>query len=100
MSSLEGCIELGPVGNICFLEDGFGCLGVFLESVCLRAESEIGHDDIATSLQQAKGKGERDAAATTSDNGSLAVEVVEGHVGVIELVSKSGSYGVNCVYQN
>ena len=89
MSRLEGCIELGPVGNICFLEDGFRCLGVFLESVCLRAESEIGHDHVATSLEQAEGEGERDAAAAASDNRSLAVEVVEGHVGVIELVLRA-----------
>ena len=60
MSRLEGCIELGPVGNICFLEDGFRCLGVFLESVCLRAESKIGHDHVATSLEQAEGEGERE----------------------------------------
>jgi hypothetical protein len=84
MGRLEDCVELGPVGHIGLLEDCFGCLGVFVKSVRLRAESKIGYDHVAASFEQAEGKIERDTAATAGNNGSLAVEIVEGHIGVIE----------------
>lgn len=80
MSSLESCIELGPVGHICLLEDRFRRLGVFVESICLRAKSEIGYDHVAAGFEQPEGERERDTAATACNNGSLAVEIVERHV--------------------
>ena len=88
MSDLEGCVELGPVGDISLLEDCFGSLGVFVQSICLRAKSQIGDDDVAASLEQAEGEGERDAAAATSDYRSLAIEIVEGHVGIFNWCSE------------
>jgi hypothetical protein len=80
MSNLEGRIELSPVGDSGLLEDSFGCVVVLVQGFGFSAESQIRHNHITACFEEAEGKCERDTAAAASDKGSLAAEIIEGHV--------------------
>jgi hypothetical protein len=80
VGDLEGRIELSPVGDIGLLENSFGCVGVLVQGFGFRAESQIRHNHIAPCFEKAEGKGKGDTAAAASDKGSLAAEIIEGHV--------------------
>lgn len=73
---------MGPIGDICFLEDGFRAAGEFLQGFGLIAESEVRHDYIAACFEESESESERDSTATAGHQGGLAIKLVNGHLGI------------------
>lgn len=79
-SCLESCVQLCPVGYIGLLENGLGSAGVCLHGFGgFGTQGEVCNDYVATRFEEAEREGKGDTTAATSNQRSLAIEIVGGH---------------------